>query len=226
STIYANNKRFVVADSHLSNVPPPPETKKEQKKVIPPPPKKTVEVPPPQVETKRFVQFVVKIDEKVTEMPPKIADFENKAIGTETKAGIKGENAAPTAANGQKAVAPPPIIPEEKPKPDTEAPQIWVEKRPEFPGGERALLQYLADNIHYPAMARESGIEGNVFIQFVVERNGSISSVKILRGIGGGCDDEAARVVLSLPRFSPGIQNGQPVRVLYNLPVMFRLDKN
>ncbi len=226
STIYASNKPITFVDPHLTNwTPPPPKT--AEKKVIPPPPKTETELPPPQVETKRFVQFVVTIDDKVTETPPKIEDLEGKAIGQETKEGAKGENAAPVAVNNGSKVtaAPPPIVMEEKPKIIPEEPQIFVEKRPEFPGGERALLQYLADNIRYPTMARESSIEGKVFIQFVVERNGSISGVKILRGIGSGCDEEAARVVMSLPHFSPGIQNGHPVRVLYNLPVMFQLEK-
>ena len=76
---------------------------------------------------------------------------------------------------------------------------VTVEKRPEFPGGERALIQYLAENVKYPKDARENGTEGKVFIQFVVEKDGSVGRVELLRGIGKSCDEEAVRVIKSLP---------------------------
>lgn len=98
-----------------------------------------------------------------------------------------------------------------------------VESMPEFPGGMGALMKYLAENIKYPDLAKESGIQGRVFINFVVEPDGSISNVKVLRGIGGGCDEEAVRVVKSMPNWKPGKQRGKPVRVSYNLPVKFTL---
>ncbi len=98
-----------------------------------------------------------------------------------------------------------------------------VESMPEFPGGMGALMKYLAENIKYPSLAKESGIQGRVFINFVVEPDGSISNVKVLRGIGGGCDEEAVRVVKSMPKWKPGMQRGKPVRVSYNLPVKFTL---
>jgi len=98
-----------------------------------------------------------------------------------------------------------------------------VESMPEFPGGMGALMTYLSENIKYPALAKESGIQGRVFINFVVETNGSITAVKVLRGIGGGCDEEAVRVVQNMPKWSPGKQRGKPVRVSYNLPVKFTL---
>ena len=105
-----------------------------------------------------------------------------------------------------------------------EAPFISVEQMPEFPGGgEGALIAYIAKNTKYPAMARENNIEGTVFISFVVEKDGSVSDVKILRGIGGGCDEEAKRVIKNLPNFAPGRQNGRPVRVQFNVPVKFKL---
>jgi protein TonB len=85
------------------------------------------------------------------------------------------------------------------------------------------LMKYLSENIKYPPLAKESGIQGRVFINFVVEPNGSISNVKVLRGIGGGCDEEAVRVVEKMPKWSPGKQRGKPVRVSYNLPVKFTL---
>jgi len=98
-----------------------------------------------------------------------------------------------------------------------------VESMPEFPGGMGQLMKYLAENIKYPPLAKESGIQGRVFINFVVEPDGSISNVKVLRGIGGGCDEEAVRVVEAMPKWKPGKQRGKPVRVSYNLPVKFTL---
>jgi protein TonB len=98
-----------------------------------------------------------------------------------------------------------------------------VESMPEFPGGDADLYKYLAENIKYPQMAKESGIQGRVFVTFVVERDGSVTDVKVLRGIGGGCDEEAIRVVKNMPRWTPGKQRGKAVRVQYNLPVKFTL---
>jgi protein TonB len=98
-----------------------------------------------------------------------------------------------------------------------------VESMPEFPGGPQAMMEFIARNMRYPPMARESGIQGRVFVNFVVEPNGSVSNVNVLRGIGGGCDEEAIRVVESMPRWTPGRQRGKAVRVSFNLPVRFTL---
>jgi protein TonB len=98
-----------------------------------------------------------------------------------------------------------------------------VEEMPSFPGGEQKLLEFVAKNTKYPQIARESGIQGRVFIGFVVEPDGSISNVKVLRGIGGGCDEEAVRVIKSLPKWKPGKQRGKAVRVSYQIPVNFKL---
>jgi periplasmic protein TonB len=98
-----------------------------------------------------------------------------------------------------------------------------VESMPEYPGGEAALYAYLAENIKYPQMAKESGIQGRVFVTFVVERDGRVTDVRVLRGIGGGCDEEAIRVVQGMPKWTPGKQRGKSVRVQYNLPVKFTL---
>ena len=109
---------------------------------------------------------------------------------------------------------------------DVQQQQIFVvvEHMPEFPGGMGALMKFLATHINYPALAKESGIQGRVFINFVVEPNGAIDHVKVLRGIGGGCDQEAVRVVKSMPKWIPGKQRGKPVRVSFNLPVKFTLE--
>lgn len=98
-----------------------------------------------------------------------------------------------------------------------------VEEMPEFPGGMAKLAEYLAKNIKYPQLARESGIQGRVFINFVVEHDGSVTNVKVMRSLGGGCDEEAVRVVKSMPKWKPGKQRGKAVRVSYNLPVNFKL---
>jgi protein TonB len=98
-----------------------------------------------------------------------------------------------------------------------------VESMPEFKGGMAKLYTYLGNNIKYPVMAKESGIQGKVYVTFVVERDGSITDVRVLRGIGGGCDEEAIRVVAGMPGWKPGKQRGKPVRVQYNLPVRFTL---
>jgi protein TonB len=98
-----------------------------------------------------------------------------------------------------------------------------VEEMPQFPGGEAKLMEYVAKNIKYPQIARETGIQGRVFVGFVVEPDGSISNVKLLRGIGGGCDEEAMRVIKSLPKWKPGKQRGKAVRVSYQIPVLFKL---
>lgn len=100
---------------------------------------------------------------------------------------------------------------------------LSVEENPEFPGGPAKLMEYVQKNLKYPMMARESGIQGRVFVGFVVEKDGSISNVQVKRGIGGGCDEEAVRVVQSLPKFKPGKQRGVAVRVSYTLPIVFRL---
>jgi len=99
-----------------------------------------------------------------------------------------------------------------------------VEEWPSFPGGEEARLRFLSENIRYPQMAREAGIQGTVFLTFVVERDGSVTDVRIVRGIGGGCDEEAIRVVRNMPRWTPGRQRGQPVRVQFNMPIRFVLN--
>ena len=99
-----------------------------------------------------------------------------------------------------------------------------VEEEPEFPGGPAKLLEYIQQNLKYPMEARENNIQGKVIVSFVVEKDGSISNVKVLRGIGGGCDAEAVRVIESLPKFKPGKQRGNLVRVSYTLPINFVLN--
>jgi TonB family protein len=100
-----------------------------------------------------------------------------------------------------------------------------VEQMPEFPGGVAEMMTYLSGNIKYPEEAKDKGISGRVFISFVVEKDGSVNQVKVMKGIGGGCDDEAVRVVKAMPKWKPGLQKGKPVRVSYMLPIAFKLDE-
>ena len=99
-----------------------------------------------------------------------------------------------------------------------------VEQMPQFPGGEQALMEFVAKSVVYPEEAKEKNISGRVFVSFVVEKDGSVSNVKVLRGIGGGCDEEAVRVIKSMPKWQPGKMKGEPVRVSYQIPFNFKLD--
>ena len=113
--------------------------------------------------------------------------------------------------------------PVEKPKEVKEEVFRSVEQMPQFPGGEDALRKYLASHVNYPPMAAENNVQGKVVVQFVVEKDGKVGEVKVVRSVDKDLDREAVRVCKSLPKFTPGRQNGQPVRVWYTLPVQFKL---
>lgn len=100
-----------------------------------------------------------------------------------------------------------------------------IDNMPEYPGGIEKLLNYLASNIKYPKEAKTVNIEGRVTINFIVETDGSVSNVRVMKGIGGGCDEEAKRVVENMPKWKPGIQDNKPVRVSYNLPIKFSIEE-
>lgn len=106
----------------------------------------------------------------------------------------------------------------------TSTPYTVVEQMPEFPGGELALRKYLATSVKYPVIAQENGIQGKVFVSFVVDTDGGISNVKVARGVDPSLDKEAMRVVKSMPKWIPGKQNGQAVRVSYTVPINFVLE--
>ena len=110
-------------------------------------------------------------------------------------------------------------------KPD-KAVYTVVEKQPSFPGGQDGYVKFLVENIKYPAEAMKKSVMGTVYISFVVEKDGSVTDVKVLRGIGSGCDEEAVRVVKMMPKWNPGEEKGKPVAVQYNLPIKFKLDCN
>ncbi len=115
------------------------------------------------------------------------------------------------------------VIADEKPKEEETKVFDVVEQMPEFPGGQAALLQWISSNIKYPAIAEENGIQGRVVCTFVVERDGSVTDVKVARSVDPSLDREAIRVLKKMPRWNPGKQNGSAVRVKYTVPVTFRL---
>ncbi len=163
---------------------------------------------------------------------------EPKMLDADILEPAKITNTEPTMLTNPKKPTPPPPPPPPPPIDDTEGDfEKVVEDMPRFPGCEslltkaeksecatRKLLSFLQENIKYPAFARENEIEGNVVIQFIVEKDGSVTKVKIIRDIGGGCGEEALRVVKKMPKWTAGRQRGRKVRVQYNLPVKFKLD--
>ena len=101
-------------------------------------------------------------------------------------------------------------------------PKIVAEEMPQFEGGERGLMNFISRNIRYPVVAMEQNIQGRVIVRFVVSDTGEVTQISVLRGIGGGCDEEAMRVVSLMPRWTPGRQDGKPVSVWYTLPIQFK----
>lgn len=110
-------------------------------------------------------------------------------------------------------------------KQSTDSVFYGVEKMPQFPGGDEELLKFIKENLRYPKVAAEVGIEGRVTIRFIVNRNGDVTDVKVIRGIDASCDKEAIRVVNMMPKWTPGRQNGQNVPVYYTLPIVYKLQK-
>ncbi len=188
---------------------------------------KEPEVAPPKVRTVKFLRPVVKADEEVRdeEEIPTVEDLSkaNPARMTQEGSGDLYVDYAP------KVTPPEPPPPPEPPKPappKREEPIYdFVSKRPEYPGGEEALMAYLAENIKYPRLALENNIQGIVVVRFVVDTEGRISNVEILKDIGGGCGAEAVRVVKAMPNWTPGEHNGVKVSVRFVLPVRFQLIK-
>lgn len=127
---------------------------------------------------------------------------------------------APVLYAQEEVVVPAPVAP---PITDPDAPLLLVEQMPEYPGGQQAMFAFISKELKYPEEAIDNGIEGTVVISFVVERDGSIGEAKVLRGLGGGCSEEALRVVKSMPLWKPGMQGGKVVRTSFNLPIRFKL---
>ena len=200
------------------------QAKKEEKKKEPVKPKVEMkkEIPVAR-ETQKFTAPVIKKDELVKEenQVKQMDKLDDKvAVGTENKEGVKDRTVE--AVRNDIAVAAPPPPPAPKPEVATKVFDV-VEEMPSFPGGQGALMSYLASNIKYPVVAQENGGQGRVIVSFVVERDGSISDVRVARSVDPSLDREAQRVVKSMPRWKPGKQNGSAVRVKYTVPVVFRL---
>lgn len=105
---------------------------------------------------------------------------------------------------------------------ESEEPSLTiVEVMPEFPGGQEAMYKYLGKTVEYPDKALEAGIQGVVYVNFIIEKDGMLSNARILRGASPLLDSEALRVVQGMPKWTPGMQSGKPVRVQYNLPIRF-----
>jgi protein TonB len=177
----------------------------------PPPP------PPPVMETVKFTPPVV-TDEEVVEEPPPVQTEETPQISTETVEGTGEEIIIPDEGTGNQVVEP--VI---------EAPLTIVEQMPEFVGGEEARAKWIAKEIEkvgYPAMEKEGGVQGTVYLTFVVEKDGSITDVKLLRGVPGGpgYDKLALAVAKKMPPWKVGKQNGREVRVQFNMPIKFKLN--
>jgi protein TonB len=204
-------EKVKVTEVTLATPPPLDETKKPP----PPPP----EPPKPKVDQVRFPPPVVKPDNEVREKdPPTVKELEVADPGQKDQKGDPTQEIRidePVGNSDVKAVV------EEDPN------QIFtsVEQVPEFPGGVQKFYDYLGKSIHYPAIDRENNTSGRVMVQFVVERDGSLTDVKAVRGPSETLQEEAVRVLKKSPKWKPGIQNGRPVRVQYTVPVIFQLQE-
>ena len=174
-------------------------------------------------ETQKFTAPVIKKDELVKEenQVKQMDQLDAKvAVGTKDEEGVKDRTVE--AVRSDIAVAAPPPPPAPKPEVSNKVFDV-VEEMPSFPGGQAALMSFLSSNIKYPVVAQENGVQGRVIVGFVVERDGSITDVKVMRSVDPSLDREAQRVVKAMPRWKPGKQNGSAVRVKYTVPVVFRL---
>ena len=149
---------------------------------------------------------------------PEIIEVVEEEVETRFEINVEDDQSTRQA---QAYVPPPPPKPREEEV--TEEIFMVVEEQPEYPGGQAAMMRFLSDNIRYPVIAQENGIQGRVICNFVVERDGSITDVQVVRGVDPSLDREAVRVIQQMPRWSPGKQRGQAVRVRFTLPVVFRL---
>lgn len=205
-----------VAELSALNQPKKKAEVKQQKKVKLEQPEKVVE------RVKSSVKFTAPVIKKDNEVKPEDElKTQDELMSTKTAIGaldVKGnDDASGEVLKLKEAVAQP------EPKPEVEKVFDVVEQMPSFPGGPSALMEWLSNNVKYPVVAQENGVQGRVVVSFVVERDGSITDVKVVRGVDPSLDKEASRVVRAMPRWIPGKQNGSAVRVKYNVPVAFRL---
>jgi len=187
---------------------------------------KQVKVEPEKVveQVKSSIKFTAPVIKKDSEVKPEDElKTQDQIMETKTAIGsfdVKGNDDV----NGEVLKAKEVIAQPEPPKHEEEA-KVFdvVEQMPSFPGGPSALMEYLHDHVKYPVVAQENGVQGRVVVSFIVEKDGSITDVRVVRSVDPSLDREAARVVSSMPRWTPGKQNGSAVRVKYNVPVMFKL---
>lgn len=175
----------------------------------PPPPK--LELPPPVKEAIKFLPPKV-TEKEVVEETPTIEELKTVDVAPETTEGT-GEVVFDEPV--QEATA--------EPAEDPNKVYMVVEQQPEFPGGVAAMMKFISQNLKYPSQARRMGTEGSVFVEFVVDQQGTITGAKVIKGIGSGCDEEAVRVVQKMPPWKPGKQNGKAVKVRFVLPLKFVL---
>ncbi|WP_029274768.1 energy transducer TonB [Pedobacter borealis] len=186
-------------------------------KTPPPPP---VEPPPPKVDQVKMPPPIVKPDIEVHDEPPTVEKLKEADPGQRD---IKGDptaeiNIAEPVGEGPKKEAA--VAVDDNKVYDF----VSIEKQPEYPGGIAKFYKYLGGAIKYPPMAQENNVQGKVFLSFVVEKDGKLTDIQVTRGLGSGTDEEAIRVLKASPRWNPGIQNGKPVRVKYNINVNFTLN--
>ncbi len=191
---------------------------------VTPPPPVPVEQPKaePQPSTKKFLSYDVLQDNMVVEeaTPPTVEDLQHALPGQETVEGnsdildIAPPTAEAPAGKGK-------VVEAETPKEET---FIVVEQSPAYAGGNAAMAEFLRKNLKYPTQASRANIQGRVFVSFIVGSDGRIEDVHTLKGIGFGCDEEAERVIKLMPNWKAGRQAGNPVRVRFNLPIVFQLD--
>ncbi|HEV7349339.1 TonB family protein [Telluribacter sp.] len=213
----SGEEQEVMVEVDLMKIPPPPLDPTEP----PPPPPPPVETP--KVNTVKFLPPEVKKDEEVPEEtpPPTVEELKEAVAATET---VKGDPNAEEIIIAPEQIAAPSrgVVVEAAPAEE----QIFtvVEQQPEFPGGIAEMYKFLSKNIKYPSAASRANVTGKVFLTFVVNTDGSIQDVAVLKGLGFGTDEEAMRVVKTMPKWKPGKQSGRPVRVKYNLPINFQLE--
>ena len=173
-------------------------------------------------ETQKFTAPVIKKDELVKEenQVKQMDKLDEKvAVGTENKEGVKDRTIEAVRSDIATVAPPPPPAP--KPEVSTKVFDV-VEEMPSFPGGMAALMKYIKDNLRYPEICREGAAMGRVNVVFIVNEDGSLSDVKVIRSIIPELDKEAIRVVKSMPKWNPAKQNGKVVKMKYVVPVNFR----
>lgn len=177
-------------------------------------------------EVKSSIKFTAPVIKKDADVKPEEEmKTQDQIMQTNTAIGaldVKGNSDQDEILKVTQRVETEPVKAEPKPEVENKVFDV-VEQMPSFPGGPSALMQYLSSNIKYPVVAQENGVQGRVVVSFVVERDGSITDVQVARSVDPSLDREAQRVVRNMPRWIPGKQNGQAVRVKYNVPVAFRL---